>query len=263
MFSQMKLFNAPSLLLLLIGVVIHYFFPGRALLGDALLFIAVIVHASKLWGVRPTAIYVIIAMVIGYVAELIGIHTGWIFGAYHYNAAENRGLMGGVPLSIPIMYAILLYAGNFICIALSKKFLAKKNLWVLSLMTGFILMLKDVVTDPLQSTVYRVWIWDNGGDYFSVPIHNFIGWFAVFAVMTFAAVSLTWHKNRLSETIRLDKKVFYFPLFLFFVIVLFGLTSALSVPEAFRNVGNVSAFISVFVLAPYLLLAWFGSFKKE
>lgn len=264
MTKKTKSFNIAPLVLLFLGFILHYILPPFAKIwSDTLLFVAVLLHSANFWGATRTVVYALTAMIIGYSAEFIGVHTGLIFGSYHYNPENNIGMILGVPFSIPIIYAILLYSGNFICVAISKKLLAKKNLWVLALMTGFILMLRDLITDPLQSTVYQFWLWDKGGDYFNVPLHNFIGWFCIFTIMTFVAVSLTWHKHHVSENLRIDKNILYFPILLFFSLLFFGFTSSLTVPEEFRSLGNVSAFISVFVLAPYLLLAWFNSFTKN
>jgi len=264
MLNQLKSHQAVPLLLLFLGFILHYILPPFAKIwSDTSLFIAVLLHSSNFWGIPRTIVYAVTAMVIGYSAEFIGVHTGWIFGTYHYNPEKNIGLILDVPFSIPIIYAILLYAGNFICLAISKKFLAKKNGWMLALMTGFILMLKDLVSNPLQSTVNKVWLWDQRGDYFNVPLHNFIGWFCVFTLMTFIAVSLSWYKNRVSETIRIDKNIFYFPILLYFSIICFEFTSALTVPDAFHQIGHVGAFISAFVLMPYLLLAWFNALKED
>ena len=38
-------------------------------------------------------------------------------------------------------------------------------------MTGW-----DVVTDPAMSTLGRNWIWENGGAFYGVPRHNYLGW---------------------------------------------------------------------------------------
>jgi Carotenoid biosynthesis protein len=35
----------------------------------------------------------------------------------------------------------------------------------------------DVVMDPPNATLYRAWIWHEGGGYFGVPLSNYAGWF--------------------------------------------------------------------------------------
>lgn len=265
MLENISFYNISSLLLLVIGIILHYILPASTqTLGDLMLVAAVFIHSSYLWGLPRTIVYALCAMIIGYFAELIGITTGWVFGAYHYNPA-NPGMIFGVPFFIPVMYVALLYAGNFLSIALSEKFLKKPNLWILSLMTGSVLTLKDVITDPLQSTIANVWTWDKGGSYFGVPIHNFMGWFFVFAFMTLVALSLSWHSKlyRKKVNLKITQEILVFPLFLFLTFILFGVTAAFNVPSTYRNIGNVSLFIAFIGFVPYFLLIWFNTFKKR
>jgi putative membrane protein len=250
--------NYIALVLLVMGGLIHYLIPSHPLVSNICLFLAILLHSSCIWGVARTVTYVILAMVIGYFAEFMGVHTGWVFGVYHYNAATDPGMVYGVPLFIPMIYGYLLYTGHFILLAISKKLLNKSNLLVLALLTGFLLTLKDLGTDPLHSTVAQVWIWTNGGEYFGVPIHNFIGWFGVFVVMTLITLPLTWYRNNYYQNVKLEKRMFYVPILLFSLLALFGYTAAFQVPTKDYSLGLVSAFITAFTLVPYILLAWFN-----
>ena len=265
MLANLSVYNLSSLLLVVMGIILHYVLPASTqTLSDLLLVAAVFIHSSHLWGLPRTIVYALCATIIGYFAEFIGINTGWVFGAYHYNPT-NQGMIYGVPFFIPVLYVALLYAGNFLSIALSDKFLKKPNLWILSFMTGGVLTLKDVITDPLQSTVANVWIWDKGGSYFGVPIHNFMGWFFVFSFMTFVALSLSWHSNMFHKKIliKVTKDILIVPLFLLLTFLLFGVTAAFNVPSTYRNIGNVSLFIAFIGFVPYFLLVWLNAFKKS
>lgn len=258
-----RFINTTAFLLLLFGFILHYALPGRlAFWADLPLLLAVLFHGSYLLGKWQIVVYVIIAMIIGYFAEFIGINTFLIFGAYHYNPAASTDMLFGVSLSVPVMYPVLAYAINLLCVGLCEALLIKKNIWLLALLTGTFAMTKDLVTDPLQSTVAQVWIWNNGGAYFGIPVHNFIGWFCVFVVITLIAVALTWN-NTLSEKIKTNKKLLTFPIALFFTTVLYGIVSAITVPENFRGLGNVSLLIAIFILTPYILLALFNIFKRN
>jgi putative membrane protein len=49
-------------------------------------------------------------------------------------------------------------------------------LW-LSFLSAVIMTAWDLVVDPyLSGPTERAWIWENGGQYFGVPLHNFGGW---------------------------------------------------------------------------------------
>lgn len=258
-FSQI---NYLSLALVLLGVTIHYLLPQHGLISNLLLFFAVLLHSSAIWGISRTAAYIILACLVGYFAEWIGINTGWIFGVYHYNAAKDPGMLYGVPLFIPMMYSYLIYAGHFTLLAISKNFLRKSNLFILALLTGFLMTLKDLGTDPLHSTVAQIWIWNHGGAYFGVPIHNFLGWFGVFAVMTLITLPCSWYWRDYHKKIHLTRSEFCMPVLLLFVLLVFGVTQAYQASQQNFAMGAVSAFVTVFTLLPYIILAWFNGIKK-
>ncbi|MDO8954131.1 MAG: carotenoid biosynthesis protein [Gammaproteobacteria bacterium] len=249
--------NIVVLGLLSLGFLAHYLVSQYAYITDILFFVGVFIHSSAIWGRSRTLIYMITAMLLGYTAEFIGINTGLVFGLYHYNPV-NPGLIFGVPYFIPVEYAYLLYAGNMLVIAISDTFLLKKNIWMLATLSGVILTLKDLCTDPIKSTVEHIWIWDTAGPYFGEPIHNFVGWFFVFAILTLAATGLAWHRGNMSQTVKLDKQAFYFPLLMLSALVIFALSLALSVPASYRGLGDVSAFIILIGVLPYMLLGWFN-----
>lgn len=42
---------------------------------------------------------------------------------------------------------------------------------------AFLMVVWDLCLDPTASTVNHVWIWEQGGGYFGVPLTNYLGWF--------------------------------------------------------------------------------------
>jgi putative membrane protein len=250
-----------AIVLVFIAGASHYLNLAPGLLDNILLFIAVLIHSSMLWGAKRTAIYIASVMLISYFAEFIGTHTGWIFGDYYYNTSLP-GLLYGVPILIPLVYSFLAYSAHFVLFAISRKLIHSANLIFLALLTGFIMMLTDLGTDPIHSTVAQIWIWPHGGAIFGVPIHNFIGWWGVFIVITLVAVPLAWLRKDYPLSVKFEPSVFYMPLALFFMVILFGFTSALQVPAEYQVLGDACAFIMVLTLSPYLILAWLNGIKK-
>jgi uncharacterized membrane protein len=41
---------------------------------------------------------------------------------------------------------------------------------------SFAMVLWDVAMDPTRATVQKLWIWEDSGGYFGVPLVNFLGW---------------------------------------------------------------------------------------
>ena len=255
--SLSKRSNQLVLALLGFGFLAHYLLPVTPYVADVLFFLGVVIHSSKLWGMARTSIYIITVMCLGYSAEFIGINTGLVFGVYHYNAA-NPGMIFGVPYFIPVQYAYLVYAANMLCIAISSKLLLRNNVWMLAILTGAIMTLKDLSTDPVKSTVEKIWIWSNGGAYFGEPVHNFVGWFFVFGILTLVATSLAWHRGNLSAKITLNKQAFYFPLLLMSAVIIFSISLALSAPPSFKGLREASLLVILLGAAPYVLLGWFN-----
>jgi len=53
------------------------------------------------------------------------------------------------------------------------------RVFALPLLAALIMLAWDWSMDPTWSTLDRVWIWEQGGAYFGVPLSNFAGWFVV------------------------------------------------------------------------------------
>src|SRR5437879_7971972 len=41
---------------------------------------------------------------------------------------------------------------------------------------AFVMVMWDLTLDPRASTIEHVWIWEQGGGYFGVPLTNYLGW---------------------------------------------------------------------------------------
>ena len=118
-----------------------------------------LVHSYSNLGVREATKFLAVAGVVGYCFEYLFITTGWL-GKYVYTA-DLVVFLGPVPAFIPLLWASLGYfcllaGGNYIVSAL-------------------LMMLLDVSFDPKFSTT--LWRWVPPGQYYGVPIANFVGWF--------------------------------------------------------------------------------------
>jgi uncharacterized membrane protein len=261
--KQHKILHTLVCTFLMLGFINHYT-PYKHSGATELLFLAAMaLHSYMVWGAWRTVTYIIIAPLLGYTAEFIGVHTGHIFGAYTYNS-NLPGLIFGVPFFVPIGYAYLAYSTNFLCLAISKPMAYKRNVLILAVMSGFILTMHDLSIDPLWSTVHHLWTWDKNGAIYGVPLHNFLGWFFVFATITIVASLSTWHVQDRCRHLVIRKSILVFPILLFIAFSCFGLTDALfTTPPNQQYIGDVCAFISLFGLSPYIILAWFNGLRTN
>lgn len=120
---------------------------------------AIVIASAPQWW-KPLAI----SAAVGFIAEVIGVKTGWPFGQYLYTGVLQP-LFAGVPIVVAGAWMIL-----FAYVAQMRVHPILSALWMTSI---------DLVIDPLASNDLAYWKWHEGGPYFGVPILNFIGWFAV------------------------------------------------------------------------------------
>ena len=135
-------------------------------------------------GWRRTLLFGAVVWPIAWAAEFSSIHVGFPFGLYHYTGL-TRGqelYVAGVPLFDSLSFTFLAYASY--CLARRGALGGGVGR---SVLTGFFMMMLDVVIDPAAVRGERWFLGDlfayaEGGVYFGVPLSNFMGWWLVGAV---------------------------------------------------------------------------------
>jgi putative membrane protein len=61
-------------------------------------------------------------------------------------------------------------------------------------MGSFMMVAWDLGMDPTSSTIRHLWIWQQGGGYFGVPLTNYLGWF--FTVYVFFQLFALYLRSR-------------------------------------------------------------------
>lgn len=148
--------------------------------GD-MVFVAVftifsLLHAGLLLGARRAAIFFALTVVISYLAEELGVRTGLVFGPYHYS--DQLGLkLGHVPLLVPLGWFMMVYPSWVVAQALLRgtSLRGLAGLVALAFFAAIVMTGWDMVMDPPMVTA-GVWVWEQGGPYFGVPLHNYLGW---------------------------------------------------------------------------------------
>ncbi|MDD4924096.1 MAG: carotenoid biosynthesis protein [Dehalococcoidales bacterium] len=149
-------------------------------------------HAVWTLGYKRGLSFITLIFIAGLVSEIIGVNYGLIFGGFYSYHRDSQLMLWGVPLMIPLFWGAFIYAGYNISTSflywLNKKKPDKyannwKTLLLLILLDGLIVVAIDLVMDPLQVQAGN-WVWVSAGNYYQVPVNNFIGWFAVTAITT-------------------------------------------------------------------------------
>lgn len=162
-----------------------------ALLSYILPSIFVFMHGSRYLGRKNILLFFIVTYVITFTAEYLGVNGGKIFGEYYYNTINNGPLLGGVPVLLMLTYFTLAYS-TYLLLRVILGWIDIIKGWKIiafSLLGGLVMTLSDLASDPVNSTVNRVYVWTQGGIFFGVPYQNFIGWLGE-TVLLFLTISL-------------------------------------------------------------------------
>ncbi len=104
------------------------------------------------------------AACVGFLAEAIGVASGYPFGPYRYTPALAPMLLG-VPVVVVGAWVIL--------------FVYVRQMHLGVVLGAALMAALDLVIDPLAANFLGYWEWQGSGPYYGVPLLNFIGWFAV------------------------------------------------------------------------------------
>jgi putative membrane protein len=124
---------------------------------------------------KSILLYIPVVM-LGFSAEWLGVHKGWVFGNYAYSRVLGFSLLE-VPLIIGVNWALVVSGCYVISQYLIKHLLKKDSAIVLVVLTGVLATLFDFVMEPV-AIHFNFWQWDGG----SIPVYNYISWCAVSAL---------------------------------------------------------------------------------
>jgi uncharacterized membrane protein len=241
--------------------------PGGIGIKTLFMMLFSIFHAAYVLGWRHTLLFFGITVAVSWSYEHVGVETGLIYGAYHYTDALGLKL-GHVPIIIPIAWFMMIYPSYIIAnlIGSGRQMMTrdKKNnnnnpitlvqiLW-LSFLSAVIMTAWDLVVDPyLSGPTERAWIWEDGGQYFGVPLHNFGGWLLTTFTIYFVFRLLSERKFQMHTSRRpLTTSIILLPL------ISYGATMIANIipgePPELRIIGPIVMGIPLVIAATRLLM---------
>ena len=162
------------------------------------LLLALRFHSSPSGTFYAAAIFIALA---GYLIEVAGVHSGLIFGVYHYGPVLGFSLFN-TPLSIGINWLLLVYTSSVLINFLlpqNKSRLLKATV-AAALMVGL-----DVLIEPVAIAT-DMWHWEAA----QVPLQNYVGWFvAALALQYIMSFFTSGERNRVAAIIFLLQMVFF------------------------------------------------------
>lgn len=155
----------------------------------------------KRWGTQRTLLAFLLVTALTFLAEVIGVHTGFPFGSYAYTDLLTPQLVR-VPLLIPLAWWMTLPASWGIASRIFLRFSSISHpigiLLLFALISAFAMTAWDLFLDP-QMVEWGVWKWQEVGGYFGIPLQNYFGWWLTSFLVTFAVFLLVFRfprKNR-------------------------------------------------------------------
>lgn len=191
-----------------IGGIAHHWFIGemgadKNRLASGFLFLAGLI-ILLLCKSRAELLTLTGAGLIGFAAELSGVHIGFPFGSYNYSDVLQPQIFG-VPIVMAFAWIIL--------VAYIKQMLLYFNLpvWLEPILAALWMTAIDLLIDPLAVKKLGYWSWTNSGNYYGIPASNFAGWFVTSLIIFFL------FRNRLKSN--LMTRLTGFSVLLFFTLI--------------------------------------------
>jgi uncharacterized membrane protein len=163
-----------------------------------LFLLAYLALAVPAWGWRRTGLYTLLGYALAWLAEYSSVHNGFPFGLYTYISAptaQQELWVAGVPFMDSLSFVFLTFTGlqlaRLVWQPLARgpggrwdlrwaqpEALPGLHVWALG---GVLTMGMDVIIDPLALRgekwfLGRIFYYPPGGEYFGVPLTNFLGW---------------------------------------------------------------------------------------
>jgi putative membrane protein len=136
-----------------------------------LLMFAIIIY-TYVGDVKRLLLFVSGVFLCGWLVEVLGVHTGKIFGSYYYGDTLGYKI-AAVPLLMGVNWVILIFS-----IGQMVKGFKIRNSILASLIGAFMLITFDFFMEPVAMK-FDYWQWD----WHVIPLQNYIAWFIVSVIL--------------------------------------------------------------------------------
>lgn len=137
-------------------------------------------------------LFAAVTFLVGYWIEVLGVHTGLIFGVYWYGDTLGVQCLK-VPLVLGANWLILVY-GAVVLMARYLPLKGIKTTWIRAVIQSGIgaalLVLLDILIEPV-AIHFDFWHWQSE----IVPLQNYIAWFVIAFVLVYLGCVSTFTKS--------------------------------------------------------------------
>lgn len=143
----------------------------------------------------------------GFFIEVLGVHTGVIFGKYWYGETLGTQLWN-VPLVIGANWLLLVYCSaisvqNAFSIIKNKPFFS--SVLIQSLISATLMVLLDLLIEPVAIRL-DFWHWQNE----KIPTQNFQAWFLIAFILNYILLKTKFRKTNSLAFLLLILQFFFF-----------------------------------------------------
>jgi len=187
-----------------------------------------LIHGAVRYGWSGIAAFIVICLVVSNILENTSILTGFPFGHYHYTDS-----LGPKLFLVPLLIGPAYFANGYLAWVLGNVLIGDVRRGASAFTTvavpffaSFLMVMWDLTFDPRASTIQHMWIWEQGGGYFGVPLTNYLGWF--FTVYVFLQLFALVVRSRGfgNQTMRTLPRPYYAQAIVMYAVV--GLTPVLT-----------------------------------
>jgi putative membrane protein len=176
--------------------------------------------------------------------------------------------ISGLPVLLALAWVGMGYLSWIVSLALlgdENKPLLGRRIVLLPLVAGFVMTSWDLSMEAVWADVDHGWVWRDGGSYFGVPISNFLGWFlTAYVFYQFFALYLRGREPVPARASHWLPAILFYALCALGNLLMFAPSSEGSIfvdatgkRWMIQNILRTSHFVSIFLMVPISLIAWF------
>jgi bisanhydrobacterioruberin hydratase len=146
-------------------------------------------------------VWCLLAMLVSFFVEVVGVNTGLIFG--HYKYGETLGFKYlDTPLSISVNWLLTAYSSAALVSLATKDTMS----WFLkSIFAAALMVSLDSFIEPVAPRI-DMWAWENG----IVPFQNYVGWFlTALPIQMLFFIFIASAKNKVAVAVLILQFIFF------------------------------------------------------
>lgn len=130
---------------------------------------------------------------LSFAVETLGVLTGFPFGSYYYTNVLAPKLFF-VPIGIMFAWLMMTLSSFFMArFIVSRLFPRWHSPGLIILLSATLAMVSDTQMEPVAYHVKNYWVWETDGQYYGVPVSNFIAWLIISLILLTVLTQITGH----------------------------------------------------------------------